>query len=71
MVGGREVAIRVLNSAWLSRIRESRNLKLPVEEMQLDLTLELLHMDGNTYLDEDPAEPWPPNVIRFRVRRAR
>jgi hypothetical protein len=38
---------------------------------QLDLTLELLHMDGNTYLDEDPAEPWPPNVIRFRVRRAR
>ncbi len=38
---------------------------------QLDLTLELLHMDGNTYLDEDPAEPWPPNVIRFRVQRAR
>ena len=38
---------------------------------QLDLTLELLHMDGNSYLDEDPAEPWPPNVIRFRVRRAR
>ena len=38
---------------------------------QLDLTLELLHMDGNTYLDEDPDEPWPSNVIRFRVRRPR
>ena len=38
---------------------------------QLDLTLELLHMGGNTYLDEDPVEPWPSNVIRFRARRAR
>ena len=38
---------------------------------QLDLTLELLHMGGNTYLDEDPAEPRPSNVIRFRTRRAR
>ena len=38
---------------------------------QLELTLELLHMDGTTYLDEDPAEPRPSNVIRFRTRRAR
>jgi hypothetical protein len=38
---------------------------------QLDLTLELLHMDGNTYLDEEPAESLPSNVIRFRVRRPR
>jgi hypothetical protein len=38
---------------------------------QLDLTLELLHTGGNTYLDEEPAEPWPPDVIRFRVRRPR
>jgi hypothetical protein len=38
---------------------------------QLDLTLELLHMGGNTYLDEEPAEPLPSNVIRFRARRAR
>ena len=38
---------------------------------QLDLTLELLHVSGNTYLDEDPAEPWPSNVIRFRTRRPR
>jgi hypothetical protein len=38
---------------------------------QLDLTLELLHMGGDTYLDEDPAEPWPSNVIRFRTRRPR
>jgi hypothetical protein len=38
---------------------------------QLDLTLELLHVGGNTYLDEDPAESWPSNVIRFRTRRAR
>ena len=38
---------------------------------QLDLTLELLHMGGDTYLDEDPVEPWPSNVIRFRARRAR
>jgi hypothetical protein len=38
---------------------------------QLDLTLELLHTDGNTYLDEGPNEPWPSNVIRFRVRRPR
>jgi len=26
---------------------------------QLDLTLEVLHMDGNTSLDDEPAEPWP------------
>ena len=38
---------------------------------QLDLTLELLHMGGDTYLDEDPAEQWPSNVIRFRTRRPR
>ena len=34
---------------------------------QLDLTLDLLGPNDNGYLDE-PAEPWPPNVIRFRVR---
>jgi hypothetical protein len=38
---------------------------------QLGLTLELLHNVGNTYLDEEPGEPTPPNVIRFRVRRPR
>jgi hypothetical protein len=38
---------------------------------QLDLTLELLNMGGDTHLDEDPVEPWPSNVIRFRARRAR
>ena len=38
---------------------------------QLDLTLDLLHMGADTYLDEDPVEPWPSNVIRFRARRAR
>ena len=39
---------------------------------QLDLTRELLHMGGDTfYLDEDPAEPWPSNVIRFRTRPPR
>lgn len=38
---------------------------------QLDLTLELLHTDANTDLDEEPREPLPSNVIRFRVRRAR
>ena len=38
---------------------------------QLDLTLELLCHHDNRYLDEDPAEPWPSNVIRFRTRRAR
>ena len=38
---------------------------------QLDLTLELLHKVGNTYLDEEPGEPLPSNVIRFRVRRPR
>jgi hypothetical protein len=38
---------------------------------QLDLTLELLHTDGNTHLDEEPNEPMPLNVIRFRVRRPR
>ena len=38
---------------------------------QLDLTLELLHTDVNTYLDEEPDEPMPLNVIRFRVRRPR
>jgi hypothetical protein len=38
---------------------------------QLGLTLELLHKVGNTYLDEEPGEPLPPNVIRFRVRRPR
>ena len=38
---------------------------------QLDLTLELLHKVGNTYLDEEPNEPLPSNVIRFRVRRPR
>jgi len=38
---------------------------------QLDLTLELLLKVGNTYLDEEPDEPLPSNVIRFRVRRPR
>ena len=38
---------------------------------QLDLTLELLHTGGSTYLDEDPSEPLLSNVIRVRVRRAR
>jgi hypothetical protein len=38
---------------------------------QLDLTLELLHTAGNTYLDEQPREPLPSNVTRFRVRRPR
>ena len=37
---------------------------------QLGLTLELLGHHDNSYLDE-PTEPWPPNVIRFRVRRPR
>jgi hypothetical protein len=37
---------------------------------QLDLSLELLGHHDNSYLDE-PAEPWPPNVIPFRVRRPR
>jgi hypothetical protein len=37
---------------------------------QLDLTLELLCHHDNSYLDE-PAKPWPPNVIRLRVRRPR
>ena len=32
---------------------------------QLDLTLELLHMGGGTYLDEDPIEPWPSNSSAF------
>ena len=38
---------------------------------QLDLTLELLDQVGNTYLDDEPGEPLPPNVIRFRLRRPR
>ena len=38
---------------------------------QLDLTLELLLKVGNTYLDEEPGEPLPSNVTRFRVRRPR
>jgi len=38
---------------------------------QLDLTLGLLHVGANTYLDEEPGEPLPSNVIRFRTRRAR
>jgi hypothetical protein len=38
---------------------------------QLDLTLELLHMGGDTYLDEDAVDPRPSNVIRFRARLAR
>ena len=38
---------------------------------QLDLTLELLGHHNNSYLDEEPVETWPPNVIRFRVRRPR
>jgi hypothetical protein len=38
---------------------------------QLDLTLKLLQIAGSTYLDEDPSEPSPSNVIRFRLRRAR
>jgi hypothetical protein len=38
---------------------------------QLDLTLELLCHHDNSYLDEESAEPWPSNVIRFRARRAR
>jgi hypothetical protein len=38
---------------------------------QLDLTLELLCHHDNSYLDEEPVEPWPPNVIHFRARRPR
>ena len=38
---------------------------------QLDLNLKLLHKVRNTYLDEEPGEPLPSNVIRFRVGRAR
>jgi hypothetical protein len=39
---------------------------------QLDLTLELLcNHDCTSYLDPEPVETWPPNVIRFRVRRPR
>ena len=38
---------------------------------QLDLSLELLGHHDNSYLDEEPVETWPPNVIRFRVRRPR
>ncbi len=38
---------------------------------QLDPTLELLGPHDNSYLDQEPAEPWPPNGIRFRVRRPR
>jgi len=38
---------------------------------QLDLTLELLQTDASTYLDEDPSEPSPSNLISFRLRRAR
>ncbi len=43
---------------------------MPLQD-QLNLTLELLQADGSTYLDEDPSEPSPSNVIRFRLRRAR
>jgi hypothetical protein len=38
---------------------------------QLELMLELLTCDGNTYLDEEPDEPLALNVVRFRVRRPR
>jgi hypothetical protein len=38
---------------------------------QLDLTLELLGHHDNSYLDEEPAQPLPSNVIRFRMRRPR
>ena len=38
---------------------------------QLDLTLELLLKVGNSYLDKEPGEPLPSNVIRFPVRRPR
>jgi hypothetical protein len=38
---------------------------------QLGLTLELLHKAGTIYLDEEPGEPLPSNVIRFRVRLPR
>ena len=38
---------------------------------QLDLSIELLQTDGSTYLDEDPSESSPSNVIRFRLRRQR
>jgi len=34
----------------------------------LGLTLELLGHHNNSYLDEEAAEPWPPNVIRFECR---
>jgi hypothetical protein len=32
---------------------------------QLDLTLELLRKVGVTYLEEEPGEPLPSNVIPF------
>jgi hypothetical protein len=38
---------------------------------QLELMLELLKSNGNTYLDEEPDEPRAVNVVRFRVRRPR
>ena len=38
---------------------------------QLHLTLEVLGQHNNSYLDEEPVETWPSNVIRFRVRRPR
>ena len=38
---------------------------------QLDLTLELLCHHDNSYLDEEPVESMPRNVIHFRVRRSR
>jgi hypothetical protein len=38
---------------------------------QLELMLELLTCDGNTYLDEEPDEPLASNVVRFRLRQPR
>ena len=49
----------------------SAKVEVPGTEHSLDLNLKLLHKVRNTYLDEEPGEPLPSNVIRFRVGRAR
>ena len=38
---------------------------------QLELMLELVTRDGNTYLDEEPDEPLALNVERFQLRGPR
>ena len=55
----------------LHRCRQASSGKRLLRYTVRDNCDELLHMGGDTYLDEDPVEPWPSNVIRFRARRAR